>query len=694
MRCLSLRHKLCFVLFFVFFLLSPAAEAKNRGPRTRARLGSTSGPAAGQPAPPESQSASLVDRVGQTGFLQLYSESFKNVPLREKIVAYWLCMAAIAIHPIVFDQNSVYGLREKHLLEQVLKHPAGIESEPLNKITAYTKLFWANRGNHNAFTSRKFLPEFSVEELRAAAQQAMKNGAPIGPLSKLDRELEELRRAVFDPAFEPMLTVKNPPKGKDPLEASSNNLYQGVRTSDLLGFEEKYPLNSRLVMVRGKLVEQVYRTGAGGGNFPPGLYSAELARASRYIGYAVPYASPSQKKVLLDLIRYYQTGSPADWRQFNIDWVRDNSSIDFTNGFIEVYKDPRGMKGASQAFVTVVDAKMDKLMKDFVANAAYFEQHAPWDDKYKLEKPYPPLARAVEALIETGDFEVNTIGENLPNETEIHDNYGSKSFIFTGSTRALNHATGDAVTREFAYSPEEIERAIKYRELADDLITTMHEIIGHGSGKMNPRLTREPAYYIKEYYSTLEETRADLMALWNLFDPKLIEMGAVPNLEAAKAVYDREARAALVQLREVPTGDTIEEDHRRGTQLIINYVRDKTGAIEPVEREGKTYLVVKDYDKMRQGVGMLLAELMRIKAEGDYDSAKALVTRYGIHFNKAWRDQVLERYKKLDLPIYWAGINPDLKPIFGANGKMRDVQVLYPRDIVKQQLRYVEIAGK
>jgi len=352
------------------------------------------------------------------------------------------------------------------------------------------------------------------------------------------------------------------------------------------------------------------------------------------------------------------------------------------------------MKGASQAFVTVVDAKMDKLMKDFVANAAYFEQHAPWDDKYKLGKPYPPLARAVEALIETGDFEVNTIGENLPNETEIHDNYGSKSFIFTGSTRALNHATGDAVTREFAYSPEEIERAIKYRGLADDLITTMHEIIGHGSGKMNPRLTREPAYYIKEYYSTLEETRADLMALWNLFDPKLIEMGAVPNLEAAKAVYDREARAALVQLREVPTGDTIEEDHRRGTQLIINYVRDKTGAIEPVEREGKTYLVVKDYDKMRQGVGMLLAELMRIKAEGDYDSAKALVTRYGIHFNKAWRDQVLERYKKLDLPIYWAGINPDLKPIFGANGKMRDVQVLYPRDIVKQQLRYVEIAGK
>jgi dipeptidyl-peptidase-3 len=210
---------------------------------------------------------------------------------------------------------------------------------------------------------------------------------------------------------------------------------------------------------------------------------------------------------------------------------------------------------------------------------------------------------------------------------------------------------------------------------------------------MNPKLTGEPAVYLKEYYSTLEEARADLVALWNFFDPKLIEIGAIPNLDAAQAAYDGEARAALAELHEFPTGDTIEEDHRRGTQLIVNYIREKTGAIQPMERDGKVYLVVKDYDQMRRGVGMLLAELMRIKAEGDYDDAKALITKYGIHFNTAWRDQVVERYKKLDVPTFWSGINPDLVPHFSPGGRMDDVEIVYPRDVVKQQLRYAEIAG-
>ncbi|PYV27990.1 MAG: peptidase M49, partial [Acidobacteria bacterium] len=459
-------------------------------------------------------------------------------------------------------------------------------------------------------------------------------------------------------------------------------------------FQEKYPLNSRLVKKNGKLIEEVYRAGTPDGRIPPGRYAAELQRATRYLAQAMPYAGAAQRRVLRDLIRYYQSGEPADWRQFNIDWVRDNSTIDFTNGFIEVYKDPRGLKGASQAYVTVVDEKMNRLMKGFAAQAAYFERHAPWEDKYKLEKPNPPLANAVEALIETGDFEVETIGENLPNEAEIHDQYGSKSFVFTGSTRALSAAVGNSARQEFCYSSEELERARQYADFAEDLFTAMHEVIGHGSGKMNPRLTQEPAVYLKEYYSTLEETRADLMALWNFFDPKLIEMGALPSLEVAKAAYDAEARASLAQLREVPSGDTIEEDHRRGTQLIINFVRDKAGAVEPVDRNGKTYMVVKDYDKMRQGVGMLLAELMRIKAEGDYDAAKALITRYGIHFNTAWRDQVVERYKRLELPTYWVGINPDLVPHYGGNGRIDAVQIRYPRDFAQQQLRYTTITGE
>jgi dipeptidyl-peptidase III len=339
-----------------------------------------------------------------------------------------------------------------------------------------------------------------------------------------------------------------------------------------------------------------------------------------------------------------------------------------------------------------VDEKMNQLMTGFAANAAYFEQRAPWDAKYKNPSPSPPVVNAAEALVETGDFEVGTIGDNLPNEDEIHEKYGSKSFIFTGSIRALNDVTGEQAAEEFASSQAEIERACKYGDLAENLFTAMHEVIGHGSGRLDPKLTHEPAFYIKEYYSTLEETRADLMALWNFWDRKLVEMGAMPNDDVAKAAYESEARAALVQLHEVPTGDSIEEDHRRGTQLIVNFIREKTGSIQPSERGGKVYMVVTDYQRMRQGVGMLLSELMRIKAEGDYAAAKALITKYGVHFNTGWRDQVVARYKALNLPNYWVGINPDLQLHKGAVGQQDGVEIGYPRDVVKQQLRYTKIA--
>ncbi len=646
-------------------------------------VGSTGWAQDSKPASP------LVDRVGQTGFLQLEAGSFNDLAPKQKALAFWLSMAAIAVNPIIYDQNSSYGLELKHVLEQIITHPRGIDPVVLKKITEYTKLFWANRGNHNAFTSQKFLPEFTPEELKSAALQALRNRAALGTPTKLAAELEELHRPIFDGEYQASLTVKNPKNGEDPLVVSGNNLYEGVASADLKDFHDAHALNSRLVNRNGTLVEQVYRAGGAGG-VGAGLYAEDLGRAIRYLNMAIPYAEAPKKKALQDLIRYYQTGDPADWRQFNIDWVHDDSPVDFTNGFIEVYKDPRGLKGAMQAYVTVVDQKMNKLMKEFAANAKYFEQRAPWEDKYKLDAPHPPIVNTVEALIETADFDVTTIGENLPNEAEIHDKYGSKSFIFTGSTRAFAETRGSRVSDEFAYSEEERARAAKYQVLANDLLVAMHEVLGHGSGKMDPKLTQEPAVYLKEYYSTLEEARADLVAMWDFFDPKLIEMGAIPNIEVAKAEYDSEARAALAQLHEFPTGDTIEEDHRRGTQLIVNYIREKTGAIQPMERDGKVYLVVKDYDGMRKGVGMLLAELMRIKAEGDYDAAKALISKYGIHFDPKVRDEVVERYKALDLPSFWCGINPDLIP----GNSPTDIKIAYPRDIVKQQLRYVTITGR
>ncbi|HEV8038759.1 MAG TPA: hypothetical protein VGP62_07835, partial [Bryobacteraceae bacterium] len=290
-------------------------------------------------------------------------------------------------------------------------------------------------------------------------------------------------------------------------------------------------------------------------------------------------------------------------------------------------------------------------------------------------------------------FHVNTVGDNLPNENEVHEKYGSKSFLFTGSSRAISSAAGFGVLEEFAASQEEILLGKKYGEEAETLMTALHEIIGHGSGKLNPKLTHDPAYYLKEYFSTLEEARADLMALWNIWDPKLQELGLISSPDVAKTMYTSAVRVALTQLQRIPQGDTIEEDHERDRQLIVNYIRDKTGAIVEEQRNGKTYLALLDFDKMRQGVGQLLAELMRIKAEGDYDAIKALIDKYGVHFDPAVRDQVVARYQKLNLPTYWAGINPEIQASFDAQGKVSKVEISYPRDYVKQQLGYSQMYG-
>jgi dipeptidyl-peptidase-3 len=619
------------------------------------------------------------DRVGNTGFVQLTAESFHKLTPREQALAYWLSQASIATDPIIYGQLSRFGLRQKLLLETVVAHAQGVKPEAMQKIVDFTKLFWANKGNHNETTSQKFLPEFTFEELKAAA----------GP--KLAAEVEALKASLFDPEFEPMITAKSPRGKLDILQASSNNFYSlGLSMVDIAGFREQYPLNSRLAREpEGKLVEEVYRAGTPDGKIAPGLYAEYLRRANNALEHARAYAGPAQAKAIGSLIRFYQTGDSRDWVQFGIDWVQDNPVVDFDNGFIEVYRDARGAKGSSQSFVTVTDEALASRMRKLSENAQYFEDHAPWLAQYKMQGVKPPVAKAVEAIIETGDFHVTTIGDNLPNENEVHEKYGSKSFMFTGSSHALEHATGFGPLEEFAASPEDVALGKKYGDEAEDLMTALHEVIGHGSGKLDPKLTHEPSYYLKEYFSTLEEGRADLMALWNVFDPKLRELGLISSPDVGKAMYNAAARAALTQLRRNPKGDTIEEDHQRDRQLIVRYIMDKTGAIEQVERGGKTYIAVRDYEKMHKGVGMLLAELMRIKAEGDYNAIKALVDRYGVHFDPKLRDQVVSRYAKLNIPTYWAGINPQLALSAGK------VTMSYPRDYMRQQLGYAaENGGK
>jgi dipeptidyl-peptidase-3 len=300
------------------------------------------------------------------------------------------------------------------------------------------------------------------------------------------------------------------------------------------------------------------------------------------------------------------------------------------------------------------------------------------------------VVKAVETLIETGDFSASTIGDNLPNENEIHEKYGSKNFLFMGSKRAIEESVGEKATTEFAADPAEIERARKYGTEGSDLLVAMHEVIGHGSGKLSDRVAGGAQSFLKEYFSTLEEARADLMALWNVWDPKLKELGLITNQEeVAKAMYDSAAEVALTQLRRIPHGDTIEEDHERDRQLIAHYIADKVpGSIEQFKRDGKTYVRVADYEKMRQGVGMLLAELMRIKAEGDYEAIKALVDKYGVHFDPALRDQVLARFQKLNLPTYFAGINARLTADFGNDQEVQNVRVADYDNPVAQYLDY------
>jgi dipeptidyl-peptidase III len=648
-------------------------------------------------APLFAQNQVLVERVGNTGFIQLEADSFQKLSPRQQTLAYWLSQASIAIDPIIYDQDSAWGLRQKRLLEGIVS--ATGSAHP--KIVAFTKLFWANRGNHQDQTAQKFLPECTFEEMKAAAGEAFRKGAyakgaygleALKTEADLNRELDALRPSLFDENFEPLITAKSPRGNLDIIQASANNFYKGVKLADLANFHDAHPLNSRLVKDdSGKLVEEVYRAGTADGKVPPGRYALFLKKAIEYLGKARAFAEPGQDAVIDALIRYYQTGDPADWLHFGAVWVGNNPPVDFANGFIEVYRDARAAKGTSQSFVSITDEKMNHLMATLAANAQYFEDHAPWLPQYKKQGVKPPQAKAVETVVETGDFHATTIGDNLPNENEIREKYGTKSFLFTGSSRSLRQAAGFGALEEFAATPEEVAIGKKYGDEAADLMTALHEIIGHGSGKLNPKFQAGTESMLKEYYSAMEEARADLMALWNITDPKLQQLSLVSSPDVAKAMYYSAVRVGLTQLQRIPKGDTIEEDHQRNRQLIVNYIMEKTGAIQKVERNGKTYLLLKDFDKMHQGVGMLLAELMRCKAEGDYAALKALIDKYGVHFDPALRDQVVARYKKLDIPPYWAGINADLTATRVVDGKAAAVRLSYPRDYVRQQLGYAAL---
>jgi len=632
----------------------------------------------------------FLERVGNTQIVQMYADGFERLPLQQKVLAYHLCQAAIAGRDIMYDQNHRHALEIRHLLEQILTHSQGIEAPLLDKIVRYAKMVWINNGHYYSRSFAKFVPEFSAEELLAAARTAVANGATIGTLQgeSLEAMVERLRPTIFDPTYEPLKTNKTPGAGQDILTASANNLYHGVTLREVEQFTEHYPLNSRLVKRDGQLAEEVYRIGTD--SIPPGRYAAQLAAVVSHLEKAVAVAEGAQRQALQHLISYYRTGDIREFHNFYLLWVRDNPLVDTINGFVETYLDARSVKGAWEGIVFFVDEETTAKMRALAAEAQYFEDRAPWDDAFKKKGVHPPVANAIKVLTQTGDQgPIGWAGINLPNEQWIREQHGSKSISLQNMIAARRGAQSDALLREFCATKAELARAKRWGDQAADACLALHEIVGHGSGKADPNLGADPSDLLRECYSTLEEARADLMALWNIFDPKLVEIGLVSNSqEVGRAAYDDYVRDDLAMLRLYPEATTIEEDHDRAAHLIVSYLRATTEAVVLVRKGGKSYLRVVDYEQMRAGVGRLLAEIMRIKAKGDYAAARQLVGNYGSRFDPALRDEVVRRFARLDLPAYTAYVNPELTLVTDAAGNPIDVLVTYPCDFQRQMLRY------
>jgi dipeptidyl-peptidase-3 len=521
-----------------------------------------------------------------------------------------------------------------------------------------------------------------------AARKAAQAGASFPVLNgeTLDALLTRLQPMFFDPEFEPIVTNKTPGPGKDILTSSANNLYAGgVSTADLKGFTEKYALNSRLVKSNGRLSEEVYRVG--------GRYSAQISEIVKHLEAAMPFASEPMANALRALIQWYRTGEDADRAKYDIAWVADKDSpVDTINGFIEVYLDPRGVKAQWEGLVFYVNQDKTAVIRKFADNAQWFEDHMPFDAKYRKPMVKGIVANAIDTVVEAGDSgPITPVGINLPNDQKVREQYGSKSVSLSNISEAYDKSTPGSMRGEFSWSPDESDRATKYGTLAGELHTDMHEVIGHASGQQAPGFKGSPQQSIKEYFSALEEGRADLVGLYFIGDPKLAELGIVPAADQeaiARTEYESYTRNGLVQLRRVRQGSQIEDDHMRNRQMIVRWVMANTKAIEQRTRDGKTYLVMVDAPAFREGVGRLLAEVQRIKSEGDYAGARKLFDDYGIHFDPAQRDEVVKRVDALKLPAYTGFVQPKLTAVTAADGSITDVKISYPMDLTTQMLEY------
>ncbi len=636
-----------------------------------------------------------VEQFADLQILRYRVPGFENLSLQQKELVYYLTEAALQGRDILFDQNGKYNLRIRRTLEAVYTGYKGDKNTPdFKAMEVYLKRVWFSNGIHHHYGSEKFVPGFAPEFFKEAMLSVDASTLPLAEGQTVEQLCDELFPVIFDPAVMPKRV--NQAAGEDLVLTSACNYYDGVTQKEAEDFYNamkdpkdetpvSYGLNSRLVKENGKIQEKIWKVG--------GLYGQAIDKIVYWLKKAEGVAeNPEQKAVIAELIKFYETGDLKTFDEYAILWVKDlNSLVDFVNGFTESYGDPLGMKASWESLVNFKDMEATHRTEIISGNAQWFEDHSPVDKQFKKDEVKGVSAKVITAAILAGDlYPATAIGINLPNSNWIRSHHGSKSVTIGNITDAYNKAAhGNGFNEEFVYSDAELQLIDKYADLTGELHTDLHECLGHGSGKLLPGVDSDA---LKAYGSTIEEARADLFGLYYVADSKLVELGLTPNADAYKAEYYTYLMNGLMtQLVRIEPGNNVEEAHMRNRQLIARWVFEKGAAdkvVELVKKDGKTYVVVNDYEKLRELFGELLSEIQRIKSTGDYQGAHDLVENYAVKVDPALHAEVLERYKKLNLAPYKGFVNPKYEAVVDAAGKITDVKVTYDEGYAEQMLRY------
>ena len=637
------------------------------------------------------------ERFADIQMLRYKVEGFDNLTLKQKTFIYYLQEAALQGRDILFDQNGRYNLRIRRLLEAIYTDYKGDRKGKFyTGLSTYLKRVWFSSGIHHHYGCEKFVPPFTADELRAAARQIAREKLNLPAEQTVDDLCDELIPVMFDPTVMPMRV--NQKDGDDLVLTSGCNYYApGITQAEAEKFytERKAPLDPRPVMMGmnsrlvrnadGELTERVWRVG--------GLYGSAIEKIVENLLAARPYAdTQAQQKVIDLLVEFYRTGDLRTFDDYSIQWLKDTESlVDFNNCFTESYGDPLGMKASWEAIVNFKNLAATARTEKLSANAQWFEDHSPVDARFKKEQVKGVSAKVITAAILGGDLYPSTaIGINLPNSDWVRREHGSKSVTIGNLTDAYNKAAhGNGMDAEFVIDEATRKIINTYGDACDDLHTDLHECLGHGSGKLLPGTDPDT---LKAYGSTIEEARADLFGLYYVADPKLVELGLTPNLEAYKSqYYSYMLNGLMTQLVRINLGNTIEEAHMRNRALIARWAYEHGRAdkvVELVKKKGKTYVKINDYEKLRHLFGQLLAEIQRIKSEGDYEAARRLVEDYAVQIDPALHKEVLTRYEKLNLSPYKGFINPVYKAVRDAQGRITDVTLDYTEAYDAQMLRY------